>query len=293
MCSYSILMKLIPLLFVVHHVLAENICNKYLRELAQKQSVFVQCSTLHSVPVRLCIGCQTQFTEMQDMYSLMRKEDNCTEKFFDKDRINIVSTTQSILTGLWTKAYCDDCFHGNNSDIFDSKRINLEVCLRENKGKECVLCLTDYLDLNEFYVDLDKQNNGQVCYDMQDSMNRTRVHWSKDLDCCHRKFDMLLFLITCGIVVLLPLLFYSSTYALTKRQERYHDILTEEPRYNAPSTSAMASSSVADLPSTSSTATCPRVPSKKNIIDIEEYTSSDGDDEYVEAKTTKTRNKMA
>ncbi|XP_039963260.1 osteopetrosis-associated transmembrane protein 1-like [Bactrocera tryoni] len=293
MCSYSILMKITLLLFVVHHVLAENICDKYLRELAQKQSAFVQCSTLHSVPVSLCIGCEMQFSEMQGLYLLMREEKNCTEKFFDKDRINIVSTTQSILTGLWTKAYCDDCFASNNSDIFDTKRNKLEDCLRENKGKECVYCLTDYLDLNGFYVGLDKHNNGQVCYDLQDSMNRTRAHWSKDLDCCHREFDMLLFLITCGIVVLLPLLFYSSTYALTKRQERYHDILTEEPRYNAPSTSAMASSSVADLPSTSSTATCPRVPSKKNIIDIEEYTSSDDDDEYAEAKTTKIRNKMA
>ncbi|XP_011205864.2 osteopetrosis-associated transmembrane protein 1 [Bactrocera dorsalis] len=298
MCSYSILIKITILLFVVHHALAENICDKYLRELAQKQSLFVQCSTLHSVPVSLCIGCKEQFTDMQVLYSHMREEKNCTEKFFDKDRINIVSTTQSILTGLWTKAYCDDCFANNtdaskNSDIFDTKSRKLEDCLRENKGKECVLCLTDYLDLNGFYVDLDKNNNGQVCYDMQDSMNRTRAHWSKDLNCCHREFNMLLFLITCGIVVLLPLLFYSSTYALTKRQERYHDILTEEPRYNAPSTSAMASSSVADLPSTSSTATCPRVPSKKNIINIEEYTSSDDDDEYAEAATTKIRNKMA
>lgn len=84
-----------------------QICQKYLRELAQKQSAFVQCSTLHSVPVSLCIGCKLQLSEMQDIYLHMREEKNCTETFFDKDRINIVSTTQSILTGLWTKAYCD------------------------------------------------------------------------------------------------------------------------------------------------------------------------------------------
>lgn len=84
-----------------------QICTKYLRELAQKQSAFVQCSTLHSVPVSLCIGCKDPFKEMQYAYSKMRDVQNCTETFFDKDRINIVSTTQSILTGLWTKAYCD------------------------------------------------------------------------------------------------------------------------------------------------------------------------------------------
>ncbi|XP_011195561.2 osteopetrosis-associated transmembrane protein 1 [Zeugodacus cucurbitae] len=286
------LIKLVFLLLLVHQVLA-NICDKYLRELAQKQSAFVQCSTLHAVPVRLCIGCEDPFSDMQGAYMVMREEKNCTEKFFDKDRINIVSTTQSILTGLWTKAYCDDCFASNNSDIFDTKIMDLEDCLRKNKGKECQLCLTQYLDLNEFYLTLDKHNNGQVCYDMQDSMNRTRAHWSKDLNCCHREFDMLLFLVTCCIVVLLPLLFYSTTYALTKRQERYHDVFIEDPRHNGPSTSAMASSSVADLPSTSSTATCPRVPSKKNLTNNEEFTSSDDDDESVEASDIKTRNKIA
>lgn len=84
-----------------------QICQKYLRELAQKQSEFVQCSTMHSVPVSLCVGCEEPFTEMHVAYMTLREEKNCTDIFFDKDRINIVSTTQSILVGLWRKAYCD------------------------------------------------------------------------------------------------------------------------------------------------------------------------------------------
>ncbi|CAD7004699.1 unnamed protein product [Ceratitis capitata] len=214
----------ILILCTLPSALAENICDKYMRELAQKQSAFVQCSTLHSVPVRLCNGCESQYSEMQGIYFIMREEKNCTQKFFDKDRINIVSTTQAILTSLWAKAYCDDCFASNNSGAFDNKTREFENCLRDHKGEECALCLPHYLDLNGFYVGLDKHNNGQVCYDMQDSMNRTREHWSKDLKCCHRQFNPLIFLIACGIAAILPALFYASTYALTKRQERNHGI---------------------------------------------------------------------
>ncbi|XP_053956437.1 osteopetrosis-associated transmembrane protein 1 isoform X2 [Anastrepha ludens] len=259
------------------NALAENICLKYLRELAQNQSAFVQCSTLHSVPVNLCIGCKEQYTDMHATYMILREEKNCTEKFFDKDRINIVSTTQSILAGLWTKAYCDDCFTSNNWQVFDNKSKVFEKCLLEHKDNECLVCLSQYLDLNEFYESLDEKNNGNICYDLQDSMNRTRAHWSKDLGCCHREFDKLLFLVICGMVGFLPLLFYGTTFALTKRQERNHDILIEDPHNSRP-TRVNPSSSVADLPSTSSAATCPAVPLASDQLKEEEFTNSDDSD---------------
>ncbi|XP_054735386.1 osteopetrosis-associated transmembrane protein 1 [Anastrepha obliqua] len=274
------------------NAVAENICLKYLRELAQNQSAFVQCSTLHSVPVNLCIGCKEQYTDMHATYMRLREEKNCTEKFFDKDRINIVSTTQSILAGLWTKAYCDDCFTSNNWQVFDNKSDEFEKCLFEQKGKECLRCLSDYLDLNGFYESLDEKNNGNICFDMQDSMNRTRAHWSKDLGCCHREFDKLLFLVICGMVGFLPLLFYGTTFALTKRQERNHDILIEDPHNSRP-TRVNPSSSVADLPSTSSAATCPAVPPASDQLKEEEFTNSDDSDfeETANQLVSKKRNK--
>ncbi|XP_014102988.3 osteopetrosis-associated transmembrane protein 1 [Bactrocera oleae] len=237
------------LLTHILHALAENICHKYLRDLAQKQSEFVQCSTMHSVPVRLCVGCEEPFTEMHVAYMNLRQEQNCTDTFFDKDRINIVSTTQSILRGIWRKAYCDDCFTSNNSYVFDLKRIAFDDCITNHKSSECASCLSQYLDLNRFYLSLDKNNNGQVCYDMQDSMNRTREQWSKDLGCCHREFNIFLFAVVSCIIGTLPLIFYGTLYALTKRQERSR-ILVEDTYRNGISTFINTSSSATNLPTT-------------------------------------------
>lgn len=259
MYGSSISALIIFLLTDISYTLAENICQKYLRELAQKQSEFVQCSTMHSVPVSLCVGCEEPFTEMHVAYMTLREEKNCTDIFFDKDRINIVSTTQSILVGLWRKAYCDDCFTSNNSYVFDLKRVAFDDCIRNHKNKECTSCLSQYLNLNGFYLSLDNNNKGQVCYDMQDSMNRTREQWSKDLGCCHREFDILLFVVASCIIGTLPLLFYVTMYVLTKQQER-NRIIIEDTCRNGTSTTINGSNSVANLPTTTE-ATRPDVPS--------------------------------
>ncbi|XP_067643004.1 osteopetrosis-associated transmembrane protein 1 [Eurosta solidaginis] len=272
--------------------LADEHCHKLLRELAQNQSAFVYCSTVHSVPVNVCIACEVAFSDMQTRYLILRENKNCTNDYFDKDRINLVSTMQSILAGLWAKAYCDDCFNSNNSYVFDLKKQNFLDCLKDNKGQECVSCLNDYINLNSFYVSLDKNNDGKVCYDLQDAMNRTRAHWSKELGCCHREFDKLLFVVVCSIVAILPLVFYGTTFALTKRQERNHGILIEDAYNNRLPRSINPNSSVADLPSTSSTATCPRVPTPKNKFNADDdVTSSDDSDSEATPTSIKKFNK--
>lgn len=61
-------------------------------------------------------------------------------------------------------------------------------------------------------------------------MNRTREQWSKDLGCCHREFNIFLFAVVSCIIGTLPLIFYGTLYALTKRQERSR-ILVEGKLY--------------------------------------------------------------
>jgi len=51
-------------------------------------------------------------------------------------------------------------------------------------------------------------------------MNKTRLHWSKDLNCCKDKKDsMLIFTILGGIFGTLFLLFYTFNFIYTKRIE--------------------------------------------------------------------------
>ncbi|XP_037941818.1 osteopetrosis-associated transmembrane protein 1 [Teleopsis dalmanni] len=206
----------------------KNVCVKLLHSLAAAQGEFVRCSTVHAVPVRLCLACELSYANTSKAYENLENEKNCTNKYFDKDRINIVLTTQSILIGLWDRAFCNDCFSSNNSEVFDNKLTKLTNCLNQHKSMECVACLSAYVELNSFYQNIDQHNNGKVCYDLQDAMNRTRNNWSKELRCCHREFKITFFMITTGIITCLFVIFYGGIYTFTKRQEANHDILINE-----------------------------------------------------------------
>lgn len=83
----------------------EEPCPKKLSALTQFQVQFLQCITSHAVPVSMCIGCETQHTNMLEKYDTLVA--SCSDMYFDKDRINMIASAQSSLVSLWTKAYCD------------------------------------------------------------------------------------------------------------------------------------------------------------------------------------------
>jgi len=60
-------------------------------------------------------------------------------------------------------------------------------------------------------------------------MNRTRLNWSKTLNCCQRELRLTNFLIAVGVVVLLPILtFYITAIVVTKRREANHGLLNDQ-----------------------------------------------------------------
>lgn len=89
-------------------LLAKNkSCEHLLGELGDGQSHFIYCATTKSVPVNLCIGCDIEFHNLSNDYNNLMADPNCSSIYLDSDRINIVATTQGILTNLWQKANCD------------------------------------------------------------------------------------------------------------------------------------------------------------------------------------------
>ncbi|ALC42962.1 CG14969 [Drosophila busckii] len=227
---------------------ASNTCKKLLAELADAQMWFVSCNTNHAVPVepvceRLCFGCKDKYTEMDNKYNNLLKVENCTQMYVDIDRLNIVLTTQNTLKGLWERAFCEDCFRGNNSETLSLMYANVNSCLDTPHRKDiCAECSEDYTTMNNFYKNLDVQNNGKICFDMQDMMNRTRVRWSRDLKCCKREVKMTLFIICTIVLAVVPfLLFYGTAFVLTKRRERNHDMLNDrEPGVDETTTESTA-----------------------------------------------------
>ncbi|XP_068142826.1 osteopetrosis-associated transmembrane protein 1 [Drosophila tropicalis] len=227
-------------------------CGHLLRELADSQSKFVYCVTNHSVPVALCVGCKSLHANMYNAYQTLLSIKNCSNIYFNTDRINIVSTTQEVLTYMWNKANCDDCFRGNHTVRYEELWNTFDGCLSHHPLSGCTDCKIDYLTLNNFYLEMDKANKGRVCFDLQDSMNRTRLKWSDELKCCQREVKTTIFLITVCLVVILPLcIFYSTAVVLTKRREAEHGVinhLTPELEDPAPSTSALITAAVLSTP---------------------------------------------
>ncbi|XP_034484290.1 osteopetrosis-associated transmembrane protein 1 [Drosophila innubila] len=236
---------------ITHTVLSTS-CKTLLHELANEQHNFVFCTTTHAIPDgdnRFCGSCEGEHNLMKTAFDLLMKNENCSKLYKDADRMNVVSTTQKLLDGLWDRAYCENCFQFDGQVLtnFTELHDGFRKCISlTNKKDLCINCKAAYIYMNDFYLNLDKKNNGHICYDIQDIMNRTRVLWSKELKCCQREVNMTIFLTCVGVVALLPLLlFYSGAVVLTKRREAHHGLLNEqEPELDAPSTSQLITAAI-------------------------------------------------
>ncbi|XP_017071660.1 osteopetrosis-associated transmembrane protein 1 [Drosophila eugracilis] len=226
-------------------------CEHLLKELGDAQSKFIYCATTKSVPVNLCIGCENLYRSLSKDYENLIANANCSKLYLNSDRINIVPTTQGILTSLWQKANCENCFKDNFFQIYDQNAIVLQTCFnRSTQDVVCLECKPFYIGLNDFYLKMEAKVSGNVCFDLQDNMNRTRLNWSKTLNCCQREVKLTNFLIAVGVVVLLPIFtFYITAIVVTKRREANHGLLNEqEPELDAPSTSRLITAALLSTP---------------------------------------------
>lgn len=103
------LMLFLILACTMHATLADT-CKKLLHELANEQSLFIYCSTVHAVPMppqnaSFCTSCKVENDAMTLRYNDVIS--NCSKQYTDEDRMNILITAQSLLKELWNKAYCD------------------------------------------------------------------------------------------------------------------------------------------------------------------------------------------
>ncbi|XP_016979507.1 osteopetrosis-associated transmembrane protein 1 [Drosophila rhopaloa] len=261
--------------------LNNKICDKLVGELGDGQSKFIYCATTKAVPVNLCIGCAELYKNLTKDYENLIADANCSKKYLNSDRINIVATTQGILTSMWQKANCDNCFRDDYWSKYDNRSIDLRDCLEKFKSDEvCLACKPFYLDLNQFYHEMESNVGGKVCFDLQDNMNRTRLNWSKTLNCCQREVKLTNFLIAVGVVVLLPIFtFYFTAIVVTKRREANHGLLNEEePELDAPSTSTLITAAVLSTPSTDPAVISAQTEKIANVLSGAEARLSDDSD---------------
>ncbi|KAG8238547.1 hypothetical protein J437_LFUL018074 [Ladona fulva] len=155
----------------------------------------------------------------------------CKDALINVDRLEIIETLYSSFVQLWKKGECDYCFEiepngtttytPNNSTIhFHAIENSVRECIKKNMEKNstvCTLCREPYKKLNDFYNSL--KQSSRVCMDIVDSMNASRMEWSKDLG-CKLHFEMDPYLITTAVLfTFIPSIFYGLVKKYSSRVE--------------------------------------------------------------------------
>ncbi|GAB0086122.1 uncharacterized protein DMENIID0001_151360 [Sergentomyia squamirostris] len=232
-------------------------CEQAMHRVANAAKDFTLKIIQHSAPVTYCNHSVEQYVIFEESYrnlTTLTQHDTsknttivCKDIYFNVDRLGVLETMYNQLHQMWMTGFCDDCFANTSAAIISNTTQDfydywdsMNECLVNNHDDPCLKCMSHYQKFNDFYDGIKKEKGDRICFDLQDAMNRTRIRWSGELNCCRdRKSSMVLFYVISSIVATLPVLFYVAFFFHTRHQERF-DIITID---DEPSTSHNNSSS--------------------------------------------------
>ncbi|KAG5675563.1 hypothetical protein PVAND_005458 [Polypedilum vanderplanki] len=188
----------------------------------------------------------------------------CSDIYMNKNSMGIVSKINSFANSLWDNAFCDDCYVNttaisqNYSDyanqIFKLKQeyTNCTKNYNNNQSVICTECEDIYTQMNIIF-NHHKEKFGNICFDIEDIVNKTRIEWSTKFKCCKDKKDSLTaFYSLFSTILTLAVFFYGSVYCFGSRNSIVETIdanhivnnsTTTVSDRNAPSSSQSSSSS--------------------------------------------------
>lgn len=113
----------------------------------------------------------------------------CSEKFLNKNRMNMVNTIIGTSRNLWDAAHCDNCyddptsisheFSNNTNDFLVLVDVH-EDCIQKHTSRKsnnsvlCSECSSSYLSLNSHYERSKKTSANKVCFDLEDKVRVLR-----------------------------------------------------------------------------------------------------------------------
>ncbi|XP_022816461.1 osteopetrosis-associated transmembrane protein 1 [Spodoptera litura] len=205
-------------------------CSEILSDFADYASNFTKCSILHARPIRICKNCIEHYTNFHDKYqellTTVVNGTSCKSVFISRDRLDAILEYHDNIMGIWEKGHCNACYDWktgqpvlSNETIHFNELFNQTInCIMKyivpssNDSKVvCDNCMQSYIKLDNYYKTLSADAIGvdSICMDIVDSMNTTRSIWSKTLNCCKvRRTPEVVFLVSTGIISLLPILYY-------------------------------------------------------------------------------------
>ncbi|CAF1488382.1 unnamed protein product [Rotaria magnacalcarata] len=233
----------------------QNPCLAILDRLSETSSGFLNCAVSRARPFKLCEGCVDNYARLQDLIGLLDKtysdvdrKITCKGFLESYDTIQIVAQLISFVENIWISSYCDNCITGykdtngtidysltDDTKQFIQKKLNFDFCIFNATGRMvpiipidlnvtlntnvCSVCLTAYNSINEFFLKITQQNNNGVCMDIVDTMNYTRLLWSKIYECRRHDPD---YVAVIGISFFIPtivLVFYISALFKGERKQ--------------------------------------------------------------------------
>uniref|UniRef100_A0A1B0DM76 Uncharacterized protein n=1 Tax=Phlebotomus papatasi TaxID=29031 RepID=A0A1B0DM76_PHLPP len=215
-------------------------CQNHLDQFERKSKDFTTIILKNAVPVTYCTKSVNDYLAFEQSYKdLTESQDknnvSCRSLYFNVDRLGVVETMYTNLQRVWKMGFCDDCYSNTSTSTLSNttkdffyywKEIN-DCITNSSQSDPCLKCMSHYQKLNSFFDGIKKEKGDQICFDLQDAMNRTRILWSVKLNCCRdRAPSMLSFTIISAIVGLLPGIFYIAFYFWRRHQDRF-DFLSD------------------------------------------------------------------
>ncbi|KAF6018480.1 OSTM1 [Bugula neritina] len=188
------------------------------------------------------------------------KTDNCKDWILNADMVMAIQQTKSFFKHLWSTSHCDrcvyvDCFAsmswtGNITwtpakfvihfrelanttitcfanytailkyELLPGVRTEENNKVTANQSVACQVCNTSYLNLNADYKDLDTKYGSDLCMDIVDAMNYTRIIWANTFNCTRNTPQDGITITITVLFLLLPAVFYIGSHIHYQRLEK-------------------------------------------------------------------------
>jgi Osteopetrosis-associated transmembrane protein 1 precursor len=110
----------------------------------------------------------------------------CSDKFLNKNHMNLISTFLSTSQRLWESANCNDCYEDATSSVHNFSKSTEEFlesyshfneCINNvtagtvDMSLVCINCNANYTTLNKIYEVIKKSSGGKICFDLEDKVS--------------------------------------------------------------------------------------------------------------------------
>ncbi|KAI1895739.1 hypothetical protein AGOR_G00109590 [Albula goreensis] len=209
-------------------------CRELLHIFSQRYVSYVNCLVPSARPVKICQNCYIQYNNLKEIYANISSDqvgpDNssCHKSLLKSDRLMLVFQLYHGLNQIWYISKCDSCLSKDshslsNVTLYYMATLNQSLsCFEKHKeGNHSVLCKeckATYGGVNELYSKMEK--NGNLCIDIEDSMNMTRKLWSKKFNCSFPRAETVPVIAVSSFMLFLPIIFYLSSFLHSEQKKR-------------------------------------------------------------------------